>query len=667
MAKEDSRDVTASERRSGQVRSPTKTSSGAAQPGSTLPSMLTDAGRMLGKYQLIAEIARGGMGVVYLAMVQGPGGFNKLVVVKELKPELVEEPAFLTMFLDEARLAARLSHPNIVQTNEVGNDGDRYFMAMDYLDGRGLDQIRRRSKVAGFGLSVPMHLRVVCDMLAGLDYAHKMTDFDGSPLHIVHRDVSPQNVFVTFDGQVKLLDFGIAKASDSMYETHAGVVKGKVSYMSPEQGRGWKVDARADVFSAGVMLWEALTGKRMREGKNDQEKLWALVSNEIPRASEIKPWVPPELDEICARAMAWNRDERYTSAGAMQQDLERYLVSTGMNVSAREVGSCVSELFREDRTNTNSVIEAHIARLRGGTVREKLPIIDVASRSVGSPTPSGERAMTRPPFDPENMPSADTPSARLVDDGGSMVSESRRPVQPRRDLRPVIITAIAGVVVGIVVIFLVARLTHDASPVTRADPAPPGPQPVSAAPVQPAPPVVVQAPPAPPPRPQPAMIDVEIRVSPATATVSIDDKVVDGNPFSKRYTADNETHHVRAAAPGYVAKSVSVAFNANVTLDVSLERLPPPPPPPTPVAQPARPAQRQRPAEPVRKVEPPRPAEPAAQQQQSPPPPPPAQQPPAPPPELVRPPGDIGPNPTKPRRTIDPSNPYDNNPHGGGQ
>ena len=125
--------------------------------------MLADPGRMLGKYQLIAEIARGGMGVVYLAMVQGPGGFNKLVVVKELKPELVEEPAFLTMFLDEARLAARLSHPNIVQTNEVGNDGDRYFMAMDYLDGRGLDQIRRRSKVAGFGLSVPMHLRVVCD------------------------------------------------------------------------------------------------------------------------------------------------------------------------------------------------------------------------------------------------------------------------------------------------------------------------------------------------------------------------------------------------------------------------------------------------------------------------------------------------------------------------
>src|ERR1700733_13914305 len=131
--------------------------------------MYGGAGRSLGKYRLIAEIARGGMGIVYLAMVQGPGGFNKLVVIKELKPELVEEPAYLQMFLDEARLAARLNHPNIVQTNEVGNDGDRYFLAMDYLDGRGLDQVRRRARSIGKGLSQAMYLRVLCDMLAGLD------------------------------------------------------------------------------------------------------------------------------------------------------------------------------------------------------------------------------------------------------------------------------------------------------------------------------------------------------------------------------------------------------------------------------------------------------------------------------------------------------------------
>src|SRR5215467_3235047 len=145
---------------------------------------------MLGKYQLIAELARGGMAIVYLALVQGPGGFNKLVVVKELKPEMAEEPAFLAMFLDEARLAAR-------QTHEVGNDGKRIFMAMDYLDGRGLDRVRRRARASGQDLSLPIHLRILCDMLGGLHYAHTLTDFDGTALSIVHRDVSPQNVFVT--------------------------------------------------------------------------------------------------------------------------------------------------------------------------------------------------------------------------------------------------------------------------------------------------------------------------------------------------------------------------------------------------------------------------------------------------------------------------------------
>ena len=626
--------------------------------------MLSDPGRMLGKYHLIAEIARGGMGVVYLAMVQGPGGFSKLVVVKELKPELVEEPAFLTMFLDEARLAARLSHPNIVQTNEVGNDGDRYFMAMDYLDGRGLDQIRRRSKVAGFGLSVPMQLRVVCDMLTGLDYAHRMTDFDGSPLNIVHRDVSPQNVFVTFDGQVKLLDFGIAKASDSMYETHAGVVKGKVSYMSPEQGRGWKVDARADVFSAGVMLWEALTGKRMREGKNEQEKLWALVSNETPRASEVKPWVPPELDEICARAMAWNRDERYPTAGAMQQDLERYLISTGMNVTAREVGTCVTELFREDRTNTNTLIEAHIARARGGAaVRDKLPIIDVASRSLGSPTPSGERALTRPPGEPELVTtSPDSPSARSAD----VMPQTPPSLEPRRpelmrNLRPAVVTGVAGVVVAVFVVLWIARTTNDPSRVTHAEPAPlvtgtPPGTPPATPPVTPQikPPAPVPAqrtepPPADPAPVRPSLIDVEIRVSPGTAVVLIDGSAVDGNPFTKQFPSDNAVHHIRASAPGYVAKNVAVAFNANVTLDLSLERLAPPPPPPQrpPVGRPRQP-------EPPHRPDPPRTPDPVEVKPVQPEvKPPPVEKPAAAPEPDIKPFGGI-----KPRRPIDPNNPY---------
>ncbi len=611
---------------------------------------------MLGKYQLIAEIARGGMGVVYLAMVQGPGGFNKLVVVKELKPELVEEPAFLMMFLDEARLAARLSHPNIVQTNEVGNHGDRYFMAMDYLDGRGLDHVRRRSKSAGFGLSVPMQLRVICDMLAGLEYAHKLTDFDGSPLNIVHRDVSPQNVFLTFDGQVKLLDFGIAKASDSMHETHAGVVKGKVSYMSPEQGRGQKVDARADVFSAGVLLWEALTGKRMREGKNDQEKLWALVSEDIPRASALKPTVPPQLDDICAKAMAWNRDERYASAGAMQRDLERYLAQTGTNVTARDVGGCVTELFREDRANTNAVIEAHVARARGGAARDQLPVIDVSSAmGSASPTPSSARALSNPPpVDPGLETSRDIPSARTL---GAVAAQSEpRVVERTRTTRGLLIPGAAMAVAVAVVIFLMARSSHEAGVTTShrgSEPQPVPPAPLSVPPAPPPAPPSSARSPEPPQVAKPALVDVEIRVSPESAKISIDGKNVDGNPFSSQFASDDIVHHIRASAPGYIAKSRAQMFNTNVTLELSLERDEPPPVfiPQRPIVRatpPGRPAPTARGPEPAHTVEPSRPVESAR----------PSGEPATTDTKPVASP-DIDPaGGSKPRRAIDPNNPY---------
>ena len=607
--------------------------SGAAQLGSTLPaSMLADPARTLGKYQLIAEIARGGMGIVYLAMVQGPGNFNKLVVVKELKPELVEEPAFLTMFLDEARLAARLSHPNIVQTNEVGNDGDRYFMAMDYLDGRGLDQVRRRTRSVGYGLSVPMQLRVVCDMLAGLDYAHNLTDFDGSPLQIVHRDVSPQNVFVTFDGQVKLLDFGIAKASDSMHETHAGVVKGKIAYMSPEQGRGWKVDARSDVFSAGVMLWEALTGKRMREGQNEQEKMWALVSEDVPRASSVKPTVPPVLDEICARAMAWNRDDRYGSAAEMQRDLEDYFGASGNNASAREVGACVTDLFREDRANTNAVIEAHVARARGGMARDKLPIIEIASRAgAQNPTPSNEPVSRAPrPRNETGQTSIDGPSLRSADS----LAVSETAAGPRgRNVKSVLLAGATGVVVAAVVIILVARATQDAGSFTRRDPLAPAALPVA----QPAETATVRPPAVASTSAKPSFVDVEISVTPEAARLSIDGTQVDGNPFISRYTSDAAVHHVRAAAPGYVAKSVRVSFDTKVTLAITLERVQVAPfelPAHIPTrVVPTRPASRS-PEPPVRSID------------QT-------------PVQTPRPPTDVDPaGGTKPRRAIDPNNPY---------
>ena len=280
----------------------------------------------LRKYRLIAEIGRGGMADVYLAVVQGPAGFNKLVVIKKTRPELAQDPEFLAMFLDEARLAARLNHPNVVQTTEVGQDGERYFIAMEYLDGQPLNRIRARAPAA---FSTLMQARVLADVLAGLHHAHELCDFDGTPLGVVHRDATPQNVFVTYDGLIKVVDFGIAKAIDSSSETRTGTVKGKVTYMAPEQAKGERVDRRADVFAVGVMLWEGIAGRRMWKGVPELTVVHDLINEAIPSIREAVPEVPEALAKVCERALAVRREDRFASAQEMHDVLEEYLDSAG--------------------------------------------------------------------------------------------------------------------------------------------------------------------------------------------------------------------------------------------------------------------------------------------------------------------------------------------------
>ena len=287
-----------------------------------------------GKFRLVAELGRGGMGNVYLAVLSGPAGFNKLQVVKRLRTDLAEDRESVTMFLDEARLAARLNHPNVVQTNEVGNDGSHYFIAMEYLEGQSLDQLVRRSQNNG-GMPLGIQLRILCDALTGLHYAHELTDFDGSPLGLVHRDVTPHNIFVTYDGNSKLLDFGIAKAATSAHETRAGTFKGKCAYMSAEQIVGDPIDRRADLFSLGAVLWQACTGQRLWKGETDIKIFHKVVSGEIPSPRTVNPNVPEQLEEICMKALARNRDDRFASAMEMQSALEDFIEEERARFAAR--------------------------------------------------------------------------------------------------------------------------------------------------------------------------------------------------------------------------------------------------------------------------------------------------------------------------------------------
>ncbi len=521
--------------------------------------MFADQRGTLGKYHLIAEIARGGMGIVYLALLQGKAGFNKLVVVKELKSDLVEDPGFLTMFLDEARLAARLSHPNIVQTHEIGNEGARHFMALEYLDGRTYERVRKRSKNLGNRLTLHMQLRVISDVLAGLQYAHDLTDFDGTALTVVHRDVTPNNVFITFDGHVKLLDFGIAKAADQTHETQAGVLKGKVAYMAPEQAGGQTVDARADVFSAGVMLWEAVAGRRLRSG-NAHDIVKALTE-EVPRLSKEFPDVPDQLDLIVAKATANNRDQRYASAAAFQADVDDLLTKLGGSPQPRELGVVVSELFKEDRAKTNALIDTYVTRARAGanTLDADLPVIEMLGTPPAVQTPlPGTQQHTPTTIDSSfgSVSVVQSAGAQNVEPAGASIVRPPAPTTPRR----------RALMIGGVVLALGGVAAYA---MTRSD----GAKDKVAVEPRPAATVREPAPPAPSP-PSLATIDLAIEAKPAGATITIDDAAVSGNPFNGKYRKDGVMHRIRVVAQGHEAQVRDIAFDRDITLVLELKQPP---------------------------------------------------------------------------------------------
>jgi serine/threonine protein kinase len=319
------------------------------------------------------------MSEVYLAVVAGPAGFNKLVVIKLIKAELAEDPDFISMFLEEARLSARLSHANVVQTNEVGEVGGRYYIAMEYLEGQPYSRILHRLG-RDRGLPLGMSLRILSDVLQGLHYAHELGDFDGSALGVVHRDVTPHNVFVTYDGQVKVVDFGIAKAMNSSHETRTGMLKGKVGYMAPEQAKGERVDRRADIFSVGVMLWEAAVGRRLWKGLNEVQILHQLLSGEIPSPRSMRPDISQHLESIIMRALATDRDRRPATAQVLQHELEELMDSGSERSTLREVGRMVSGAFEEERKKLKSIIEQQLAKsamlATGMYQHAQLPAVD---------------------------------------------------------------------------------------------------------------------------------------------------------------------------------------------------------------------------------------------------------------------------------------------------
>ncbi|MEM1350432.1 MAG: serine/threonine-protein kinase, partial [Myxococcota bacterium] len=308
---------------------------------------MTEVVRKLGRYELLRRIAMGGMGEIYLARMRGTGGFEKRVIIKTILPHLAEQDEFVTKFLDEGRIVVDLVHGNIVPVFDMNEEDGEIFLAMEYIPGRDLREVLKRAQLDQVEIPVALSLYIVAELCKGLDYAHRKVDPDGELLEIVHRDISPSNVMLSGTGEVKIIDFGIARASTKLSTSIDGRIQGKFCYMSPEQASGKEVDARSDIFSTGVVLYELLTGMRPFEGYTDLESLELVRAAAYDPAGTLNPKVPQVVDEIIDRALARDRDARYASIDRMQVDLLQHLYSVEGAPTPSEVGAFLDALFPE--------------------------------------------------------------------------------------------------------------------------------------------------------------------------------------------------------------------------------------------------------------------------------------------------------------------------------
>ncbi len=311
-----------------------------------------DVGSYFGKYFLLKKLAAGGMGEVFLAKQQGPAGFEKVLVVKKILPHLTENKEFIELFLSEARLSARMNHRNIVQVFELGDENGTYFIAMEFVQGKALRDILDRAKEKKEKLPPDIARTIAEQICDGSSYAHNLTDVQGRGLNLVHRDLNPQNVLLSYTGDVKIIDFGIAKSEMSTVKTEAGMIKGKFVYMSPEQSLAKKLDKRSDIFAIGITLYEALTGINPFHKNNIVLSLEAVQRFDPPPPSEYDPAYAP-FDPILAKALAKDRDKRYSDAAEMQDDLRRIVLPRAQE----RVGQFISRLFRVELEAEQKVLQ----------------------------------------------------------------------------------------------------------------------------------------------------------------------------------------------------------------------------------------------------------------------------------------------------------------------
>jgi serine/threonine-protein kinase len=343
------------------------------------------------RYRVVEKLESGGMAEVFRAESEGLQGFKKQVAIKRVLPHLSEKKKFISMFLDEARLSAQLSHSNCVQVFDIGVGDNAYFIVMEFVEGANLKAIAEALKKKGREFPVQCAAFIAHEICKGLSYAHEMHDANGTPLYIVHRDMSPPNVLVTKFGEVKIVDFGLAKANTQLEKSEPGIIKGKFSYLSPEAAMGQEVDARTDIFAVGIILWELLAGQRLFLGETDFQTVKKVQQAVVPPISQINRRVPPELERIVSRTLARDPAQRYQTARELAQDLSKFLFAYAQPVSSYDIASLVIVAMR-DRQKTRQPQGSIIDKLIEEALLEFTSLTD-DDRGGGSQRPPQPKAI----------------------------------------------------------------------------------------------------------------------------------------------------------------------------------------------------------------------------------------------------------------------------------
>ncbi len=370
------------------------------------PAASFQGSRQLDRYELIAEIARGGMGTVLLARLAGAGGFQRLFAIKLMHRYLADDPEFIEMLLDEARIAARIHHPNVVSIQEVEQSREHgYYLVMDYVEGFTLWDLSNALIDAPFRQRARIVTRVVIDALQGLEAAHTLTDDEGRPLGVVHRDVSPQNILVSSSGITRVTDFGIAKAASRMTTTRVGQVKGKLAYMAPEQARGQATDARTDVWAVAVVLWESLTTRRLFKAPNDSDTYGRVLSLPIPRLMDVMTEAPQALSDVLSRGLEREIDRRAPSARQFALALEPVARASGLLADSHEIAAWMRERFAAELATRRDAIKfaasggvhapERVSSLPGGLRVPQLPEKSISATISPPPRPMPADATDR--------------------------------------------------------------------------------------------------------------------------------------------------------------------------------------------------------------------------------------------------------------------------------